>query len=107
MTGCSASRTGNMAAYEYVLTGKVLHHWSKREANAEAHPHARPGDRARSELRACARLEGVRDRPGLAARLVRRPRRDLRGDLGASCERRSSLDDNDADVHRILAAVNI
>jgi len=29
-------RTGNMAAYEYVLTGKVLHHWSNRDANAEA-----------------------------------------------------------------------
>src|SRR5262249_3288449 len=29
-------RTDNMAAYEYVLTGKVLHHWSNREANAEA-----------------------------------------------------------------------
>ena len=29
-------RTENMAAYEYVLTGKVLHHRSNREANAEA-----------------------------------------------------------------------
>ena len=29
-------RTENMAAYEYVLTGKVLHHWSARESNAEA-----------------------------------------------------------------------
>ena len=29
-------RTENMAAYEYVLTGKVLHHWSARDANAEA-----------------------------------------------------------------------
>ena len=28
--------TENMAAYEYVLTGKVLHHRSAREANAEA-----------------------------------------------------------------------
>lgn len=29
-------RTANMAAYECVLTGKVLHHWASREANAEA-----------------------------------------------------------------------
>jgi adenylate cyclase len=28
--------TENMAAYEYVLTGKVLHHRSNRESNAEA-----------------------------------------------------------------------
>ena len=28
--------TKNMAAYEYVLTGKVLHHRSNRESNAEA-----------------------------------------------------------------------
>ena len=28
--------TENMAAYECVLTGKVLHHRSNREANAEA-----------------------------------------------------------------------
>src|SRR5262249_27479873 len=29
-------RTDNMAAYEYVLTGKVLHHWSTREANSDS-----------------------------------------------------------------------
>ena len=28
--------TENMAAYEYVLAGKILHHASKRESNAEA-----------------------------------------------------------------------
>ena len=28
--------TENMAAYEYLLTGKVLHHWSNPKANAEA-----------------------------------------------------------------------
>ena len=37
-------------------------------------PHAGQGDRARSEIRACACLEGLRARPGLGAQLVRRRR---------------------------------
>ena len=36
--------TENMAAYEYVLTGKVLHHRSNRESNAEAILHAESRD---------------------------------------------------------------
>src|ERR1700730_10721215 len=36
MTWFNASTPENMAAYEYVLTGKVLHHRSNRESNAEA-----------------------------------------------------------------------
>ena len=80
-------RTDNMAAYEYVLTGKVLHHWSNREANAQALAHARSRHRAGPELRACARLEGVRDRPGVAARLVREPRRHAGGDIGRAANR--------------------
>jgi adenylate cyclase len=98
--------TENMAAYEYVLTGKVLHHRSNREANAEAilmlnraieldpnyaHAHA---------WKACvtgqAWLHGWCEDPAAGLQLVLD---ELQTAL--------SLDDNDADVHRILAAVKL
>ena len=69
--------------------------------------HARSRHRARSELRACARLEGVRDRPGVAARLVRGPRRHAVQVISDELQTALSLDDNDADVHRILAALKL
>src|SRR5579872_321023 len=94
--------TENMAAYEYLLTGKVLHHWSKREANAEAlrmlnraveldpkyaHAHA---------WKACvtgqAYLNGWCDDPDAALQTI-----------AQELEIALSLDDNDADVHRVLA----
>jgi len=99
-------RTENMAAYEYLLTGKVLHHRSSREANAEAlrmleraieldpryaHAHA---------WKACvigqAWVHGWCADEGASLQSVSN---ELRTAL--------SLDDNDADVHRILAAVNL
>ena len=99
-------RTGNMAAYEYVLTGKVLHHRSNREANAEAlrmlncaieldpnygHAHA---------WKACVTGQAWQNKwcedPEASIQLVSN---ELQIAL--------SLDDNDADVHRILAAVNL
>ena len=99
-------RTENMAAYEYVLTGKVLHHRSNREANAEAlrlldcaieldpnyaHAHA---------WKACVTgqqwLHGWCQDPDATLRSI-----------SAELQTALSLDDNDADVHRILAALNL
>ncbi len=99
-------RTENMAAYEYVLTGKVLHHWSNRDANAEslrmleraieldpnyAHAHA---------WKACVVGQAWLNKwVGDAEAAVRLVSQELQIAL--------SLDDNDADVHRILAALNL
>lgn len=99
-------RPESMAAYEYVLTGKVLHHRSNREANAEAlrlldcaieldpnyaHAHA---------WKACvtgqAWLHGWCEDPDASLRSI-----------GAELQTALALDDNDADVHRILTALNL
>jgi len=98
--------TENMAAYEYLLTGKVLHHWSNPEANAEAlrmlnraveldpkyaHAHA---------WKACvtgqAWLHGWCENADASLQ-------SIADELQVAL----SLDDNDADVHRILAALKL
>src|SRR5437588_1088445 len=98
--------TENMAAYEYVLTGKVLHHRSTREANAEAQ---RMLDRAIAldpkyahahAWKACVMgqtwvNDWCEDREGVWKR------------VGDELEIALALDDNDSDVHRILAAVSL
>jgi adenylate cyclase len=98
--------TANMAAYECVLAGKTLHHRSNRADNTEAmrlieraiqldpkygHAHA---------WRACvlgqAWIYGWRtDREATWNEVV------------GSLQTALSLDENDSDVHRILAAVNV
>jgi adenylate cyclase len=97
-------QTDNLAAYEYVLTGKLLHHRSQSEANAEAQ---RMIDRAIAldpkyahahAWRACilgqAWVYGwCEDRDATFAEVSR------------ELEIALSLDENDSDVHRILAAV--
>ena len=98
--------TDNMAAYEYVLTGKVLHHRSERDANEEAmrmleraialdpmyaHAHA---------WKACV----------LGQRFVYGWYDDVDALLAAitgELETALSLDETDADVHRILAALHL
>jgi adenylate cyclase len=96
----------NMVAYEYVLAGKVLHHRSTRGDNAEA---LRLLDRAIAldpryahahAWRACVLgqtwVNGwCQDREATWNLVLE--------ELGIAL----GLDDNDSDVHRILAAVNV
>ena len=98
--------TTNMAAYECVLAGKVLHHRSTREANLEAQ---RLLDRAigldpeyahAHAWKACVLgqtwVHGwTTDRAATWKQVVEQLQTAL------------SLDDNDSDVHRTLAAVSI
>jgi adenylate cyclase len=96
----------SLAAYEWVLTAKVLHHRSQREANAQAqemldraialdpkyaHAHA---------WKACVLgqtwVNGwCEDREATQERIFEELQTAL------------ALDDNDSDVHRILAAVHV
>jgi adenylate cyclase len=98
--------TDNMAAYECVLAAKVLHHRSTREDNAEAqrllnralaldsnyaHAHA---------WKACV-LGQMWVYDWCADREVTFQQ------VAAELEITLALDDNDSDVHRILAALNL
>lgn len=98
--------TDNMAAYECVLAAKVLHHRSIREDNAEAQ---RLLDRALAldpnyahahAWKACV----------LGQSWIYGWDADTEATLQqvlAELEMALALDDNDSDVHRILAAVNL
>ena len=98
--------TDNMAAYECVLAAKVLHHRSMREDNAEAQ---RLLDRALAldpnyahahAWKACVLGQTwvygwCEDREATFQQVA------------AELEITLALDDNDSDVHRILAALNL
>jgi adenylate cyclase len=98
--------TDNMAAYECVLTARVLHHRSIREDNAEAQ---RLLDRALAldpnyahahAWKACVLgqtwvYDWCADRDATLRQVA------------AELETALALDDNDSDVHRILAALNL
>lgn len=96
----------NLAAYECVLAGKLLHHRSSKSDNAEAlrlleraialdpdyaHAHAWKA----CTLGQCFVYGWYEDRDATVRQIVEELRLAL------------ALDDNDSDVHRILAAVNV
>ncbi|HVP99028.1 MAG TPA: adenylate/guanylate cyclase domain-containing protein [Roseiarcus sp.] len=96
----------NMAAYEYVLAGKILHHASRRECNAEALRYLEraialdPNYAHAHAWKACvtgqAYLHGwCGDKQAAEQAILEELQTAL------------ALDDNDADVHRILAALRL
>jgi adenylate cyclase len=98
--------TGNMAAYECVLAAKVLHHRSARDANAEAQ---RLLDRALaldpSYAHAHAWKACVLGQSWIYSWCADRDAtlQQVADELAAAL----ALDDNDSDVHRILAALSL
>ena len=98
--------TENMAAYECVLTGKLLHHRSTPEDNAQAQ---RLLDRAialdPSYAHAHAWKACVLGQTW--ARGWCKDRSEIEGAIESELRIARSLDDNDSDVHRILASLNL
>ena len=98
--------TDNMLAYEYVLAAKRLHHRVERAANAQAlgmidraivldpkYAHARAW---RACLLGQSFMSGWSERP-----------ETVFADATKEMQIALALDENDSDVHRILAAVNL
>lgn len=98
--------TDNMAAYECVLAARLLHHRSKREDNAEAQ---RLLDRAialdRNYAHAHAWKACVLGQTWVHGWCTDRDA--TFSQVASELEIALALDDNDSDVHRILAALNL
>jgi adenylate cyclase len=98
--------TDNMAAYECVLTGKLLHHRSNREDNARAQQLL---DRAialdPTYAHAHAWKACVLGQTWVYNWCESREQTEvvILGEL----QKALALDDNDSDVHRVLAAINL
>jgi adenylate cyclase len=99
-------RPESMAAWECVLTGKVLHHRSNRADNARAQElldraiGLEPGYAHAHAWKACV----------LGQTWVHNwceSRSAVEGQILKELDTALALDDNDSDVHRILAALNI
>lgn len=99
-------KPSSLAAYECLLAAKVLHHRSTREANSEALKMAEQALQLDPEYAHAHAWRGCilgqawgyswcEDKDATFA------------EVEAALNRALRLDDNDADVHRILAAVNI
>jgi adenylate cyclase len=98
--------TASMAAYEYVLTGKVLHHRSTREDNEQAQ---RMLDRAIALDPKYAHAHAWKGCV-LGQAWVYGWCEDVEAtiaEVGEELQTALALDDNDSDVHRILAAWNL
>ena len=102
----SRTKPSNMAAYECALTAKVLHHRSNAADNTQAQTLIEravaldPGYAHAHAWRACilgqAWVHGWCD-----------DKDAVWNELSSELEKALALDDNDADVHRILAAVMV
>ncbi len=102
----SRKPTENMAAYEYVLAGKIYHHRSTRQDNQKALEllnkavELDPAYAQAHAWRACvigqSWVHGWCENPDATWR-------EMLSELKTTLD----LDDNDADVHRILAAVHL
>ena len=98
--------TDNMAAYECALTGKVLHHRANREDNARALRlleraiELDPGYAHAHAWKACTLGQAW-----VYNWCESRPETEIV--IKAALDVALALDDNDSDVHRILAAINV
>jgi adenylate cyclase len=100
------SPTTNMRAYEYVLAAKVLHHRSTREDNAEAQKMIAKAIELDAKYAHAHAWHGCIMGQSWVNNWC--ADRDVAWNtIVADLETALTLDDNDSDVHRILAAINL